>query len=165
MLRHTFGPVARSDARVLILGSMPGEASLRAGQYYAHPKNKFWSIMETVCGAGPALGYPERLRRLEEHRIALWDVVSECVRPGSLDGSIVPASVKPNDFAGLFRRCPAITTVLFNGQAAAKLFQRHVKCSPSLAFVTLPSTSPAHASLSLRQKTAIWRDAMVAALG
>ena len=80
---HSFEPVADENARVLVLGSMPGLKSLQAGQYYAHPQNRFWPFMGQLVGAGPDLPYPERCRRLARAGIALWDVLSCCERPGS----------------------------------------------------------------------------------
>jgi len=94
---RSFPPVATSEARVLILGSMPGIASLTAGQYYAHPRNAFWRIMGKLVGAGPENPYDERLRILKKGGIALWDVLDSCVRPGSLDANI--SNETPNDFA------------------------------------------------------------------
>ena len=157
MLRHTFGAVARPDARVLILGSMPGAASLRAGEYYAHPQNQFWLVMRELLGAGRELPYDKRLMRLQSAKVALWDVVGECVRPGSMDGDIKRSSVKPNDFVALFARCPKLEMIAFNGQTAAALFRQQVDAPPHLRLVQLPSTSPAHARMDLNEKISRWR--------
>ena len=119
-----FPPIASPDARILILGSMPGQASLAAGQYYAHPRNAFWPIMGALFGAGPELPYAQRLERLASAGIALRDVIGRCERAGSLDSAIAPASIEANDFAGLFAACPGIDHVFFNGTAAATLFRR-----------------------------------------
>lgn len=159
---HTFGPVADRRARVLVLGTMPGVASLAAGEYYAHPRNRFWDVMGALFGAGRDLPYRRRLAALRRRGIALWDVVAECERPGSLDARI--RREKPNDIPGLLRRCPRIGLIVFNGQAAAQLFRRHVlagaqRVRPDLVFMTLPSTSPAHASRTPAQKVAAWRKA------
>ena len=105
-LAQSFPPVADSSARVLILGSMPGAASLTAHQYYAHPRNAFWRIMGDLIGAGPDLPYAQRLERLKAAGIALWDVIAECHRPGSLDSAIVGESVVANDFSAFFGRAP-----------------------------------------------------------
>ena len=156
---RSFPPVAAPDARRLILGSMPGEASLSAGQYYAHPRNAFWRIMGDLLGAGPALPYPARLARLAAAGIALWDVVADCERRGSLDAAIVRESVQANDFRHFFAEHPGIEQVFFNGTAAENLFRRHVL--PRLDRVPrelrrLPSTSPAHAARGYAEKLAAW---------
>ncbi|GMV56087.1 MAG: DNA-deoxyinosine glycosylase [Betaproteobacteria bacterium] len=155
-----FPPIADADARVLILGSMPGLASLRAGEYYAHPRNAFWPIMGALIGAAPALPYAVRVALLRTHGIALWDVLASCVRSGSLDAGIEPGSVIANDFASFFRTHTAIRRIYFNGAAAEASFRRHVLpglASPILPHHRLPSTSPAHAAMSFERKLAAWR--------
>ena len=102
----SFPPAFRTDARVLILGSMPGEASLAAGRYYAHPRNAFWPIMGALFGAGAELPYDQRLARLNAAGVALWDVIARCRRPGSLDSAIEDSV--PNDLASLKRRAPKL---------------------------------------------------------
>jgi hypoxanthine-DNA glycosylase len=153
-----FPPVSAPDARVLVLGSMPGTASLQAVQYYAFPRNAFWRIMGELFGAGPELDYPARLEKLVASRIALWDVIATCQRPGSLDSSIAVDGLVTNDFARFFDHHPAITRVAFNGQTAARLFRKMVQ--PGLAlkleYLTLPSTSPAHAALDYAAKLEAW---------
>lgn len=156
-----FPPVAAPGARVLVLGSMPGEASLAARRYYAHPRNAFWPIMGELFGAGPDLGYRERLTRIKRAGIALWDVLASCRRKGSLDSAIDEKSIEPNDFAAFFARHRRIRHVCFNGAAAERCFRRRVlpplgALGEELEFRRLPSTSPAHASLSLRDKLAAW---------
>lgn len=125
-LSHGFPPVAAPGARVLILGSMPGQASLQAGQYYAHQRNAFWRIMGDLLGAGPALPYAQRLEKLTAAGIALWDVIAACERAGSLDADIVGSSVAANDFAAFFAVHRNITQVFFNGAAAETAFRRRV---------------------------------------
>lgn len=150
---------------MLVLGSMPGEASLAAAEYYAHPRNAFWPIMGALFGAGPELPYPERLQRLEAVGVALWDVIAACERAGSLDSAITPASIEANDFVRLFRDCPQIRHVFFNGAAAETAFRRHVRgriALPALSFTRLPSTSPAHAARKLEAKLAAWQVVQVA---
>ena len=153
-----FAPIADPHARVLILGSMPGMASLEAAQYYAFPRNVFWKIMGELFDAGPELPYPSRLARLRDQRIALWDVIESCRRPGSLDSDISEEGLVTNDFNRLFERCPQISRVFFNGQKAAGLFRK--KVAPTLAgeydYRTLPSTSPAHAARSYAAKLEAW---------
>ena len=156
---RSFPPVIADDARVLVLGSMPGHASLTAHRYYAHPRNLFWPIMGVLFEAGPALDYDIRLRRVQAAGIALWDVAGECVRPGSLDARIRADTLVPNDIPGLLDAHPGIRRICFNGATAEALFRRHVlpKLAPSPQVVRLPSTSPAHASMGFAEKLAAWR--------
>jgi hypoxanthine-DNA glycosylase len=158
-LLRGFPPVAAADARILILGSMPGQASLAAGRYYAHERNAFWRIMGDLFGAGPALPYGQRLARLQAAGIALWDVIAACQRSGSLDADIVPGSVRANDFRGFFAGHPGIARVYFNGAAAETAFRRLALPgldAPPLPIQRLPSTSPAHAALGYAEKLAAW---------
>ncbi|WP_306476001.1 DNA-deoxyinosine glycosylase [Methyloversatilis sp.] len=157
-----FPPVADpATARVLILGSMPGAASLDANQYYAHPRNQFWSIMGTLFGAHPALPYAERLAMLTGAGVALWDVLSSCEQRGSLDSAIDLRSAQANDFVAFLGRHAGIRRVLFNGALAETCFRRdvmpHVR---PLDMLRLPSTSPAHAGLSASDKLHAWRTAL-----
>lgn len=161
----SFPPVWRRDARVLVLGSMPGTASLRAGRYYAHPRNHFWGVMEACLGFPADLPYAARLTALRRAGVALWDVARRCRRRGSLDAAIEGRSVEANDVAGLLARCPRLHTVLFNGQAPAALFRRHVLPrlgvrAAGLRLATMPSTSPAHAALRAEAKLRAWRAAL-----
>ena len=157
-LSQGFEPVARTDARLLILGSMPGVASLEATQYYAFPRNAFWKIMGDLIAAGPELDYPSRLQKLMTHHIALWDVIKECKRPGSLDSAISKDGMTTNNFADFFASHPQITHVCFNGQKAADLFRK--KVAPTLSgqyeYLTLPSTSPAYAAKNYTAKLEAW---------
>ncbi len=154
---HSFRPIAAKDARVLVLGSMPGVESLRRKQYYAHPQNQFWKFMEALFGIDRASPYRTRVRALKARRIALWDVLRSCVREGSLDTSI-EAEI-PNDFAAFFSTHRAISHVFFNGAKAETCYRRHVGLATGAPMRTtrLPSTSPAHASLSMARKLAAWR--------
>jgi hypoxanthine-DNA glycosylase len=164
---HSFAPVYRSDARVLILGSMPGEASLVAGQYYAHPRNAFWPIMGALFGAAPEQPYPVRLERLLDAGVALWDVIGSCRRSGSLDSAIATDSIEANDLAGLLSACPQLEHVFFNGSAAETAFRRHLHLpqgARSIKLLRLPSTSPAHAALNYSEKLAAWQAVRNAAL-
>jgi hypoxanthine-DNA glycosylase len=158
---HSFDPIAAPDAKVLILGTIPGQRSLDAGQYYAHPQNTFWFIMERLFARQTGMDYVARTMLLPAARVALWDVLQAAVRSGSLDSAIAAASEKPNDFAGFFARHPEIHTVFFNGQKAQLLFVKHVlgtlPAVAGLRLVRLPSTSPANAGLSRECKLAAWR--------
>ena len=155
----SFPPVADPDARALVLGSMPGERSLQAGEYYAHARNAFWPIMRELLGAGPDLPYARRLEKLKAAGIALWDVIAACERYGSLDADIVGSSVQANDFLAFFAVHRSIERIYFNGGAAEANFRRHVL--PGLAgkhlhLARLPSTSPAHAARGYGEKLAAW---------
>lgn len=159
----SFSPVARHSAQTLILGSIPGEASLRASQYYAHPRNAFWKIMAEVIGFDPGAPYEKRLEALKTADIALWDVLDTCHRKGSLDSAIEADSVEVNDFHAFFDKHPHIKTVCFNGAAAEHNYRKYVlpNCKlTSIHYIRLPSTSPAHAALSYAQKLTAWRNAI-----
>ncbi|WP_374680334.1 DNA-deoxyinosine glycosylase [Hydrocarboniphaga effusa] len=159
-LIYSFPAVVDERAHTLVLGSMPGALSLQANQYYAHPQNAFWRIMGDLFGAHRELAYADRLRLLQHHGLALWDVLKCCIRQGSLDSSIVEDSIEPNDLATLLRDHPRIERVFFNGSKAEQSFKRYVRL-PALAspprFARLPSTSPAHATLNYAAKLEAWR--------
>lgn len=163
----SFGSIADSRARVLILGSMPGAKSLRAQQYYAHPNNSFWKIMGLLCGFDGTAPYAQRLAALTQSGIALWDVLQSCTRTGSLDSAIEADTVVANDFLAFFQQHPHIECVCFNGATAERYYMRQVLPTltplplPSpLRYVRLPSTSPAHAALAFQGKLAAWRSAL-----
>ncbi len=158
---HSFAPVGNAQARVLILGSMPGKKSLQQNQYYAHPSNAFWKIMGDLIGAHPLLPYQERLAVLKISGIALWDVLATCERASSLDAHIRQESA--NDFAAFFARHAHITQVCFNGAKAEQSFRKCVlgkQALPPLTFHSLPSTSPAHAGMRYAEKLKAWRAAL-----
>jgi len=166
---QSFPPIAHARARVLILGSMPGKASLAAGQYYAHGQNLFWHIIGEVTGAGAALPYAARARALKTCGIALWDVLASCEREGSLDSAIDDATLCANDFVSFYRAHPRIAQVFFNGAKAEACYRKYVL--PLLApefgprgYQRLPSTSPANASMSRAYKTRTWKQALRRAL-
>jgi hypoxanthine-DNA glycosylase len=162
----SFAPVVAPNATVLILGSMPGSRSLRVGQYYAHPHNFFWPFMAEIYGVERELPYPQRLERLQAAGVALWDVLKECEREGSLDAAIIPTSELPNDFIWLLSTYPNIRRLCFNGAKAATAFTRLVLPSlpptlrDSLTLIPLPSTSPANRSIPTADKLARWRAAL-----
>jgi len=152
-----FPPIIDRRTETLILGSFPSEASLAAGQYYAHPRNQFWRLLGELLGEPLAeLDYGERAARVLAHRFGIWDVLDACRRPGSLDADIRDA--RPNDFAALRRLAPRLQRVLFNGGAAGRFARQFA----AAGFVTavLPSSSPAHAGRSYPQKLALWRSAL-----
>ena len=157
---RSFPPIAGASARLLILGSIPGKASLEANQYYAHPRNLFWPIMADLLGCGPLPDYASKVQMLLKANIALWDVMKSCFRPGSLDASIAKESIVANDFKAFFGRHPFISHVFFNGAAAEQAFRRLVLPELdgySLICQRLPSTSPAHAGMTFQQKLDCWR--------
>lgn len=148
-------PVFDARARLLVLGSFPGAASLQAAQYYAHPRNAFWPVMAALLGnAGlPALPYAERLEALRRHRIALWDAVAACRREGSLDTAIEAA--EPSDLPHLVARLTELRAIACNGALAHKQTLLALG-EPGVPVLRLPSTSPAHAGCSLTDKIAAW---------
>ncbi len=149
----SFPPVESADCRALVIGSMPGVASLRAGQYYAHPQNAFWPILYALWDAGaPSPCYEDRLAFALAHGVAIWDAAKTCTREGSGDADIQNA--EPNDFAALFARRPLIRAVFTNGRTAHMLFLRHTAGGRPVTL--LPSTSPAH-TMPFQQKLAAWR--------
>lgn len=164
---ESFPPIARTDAHLLILGSMPGVASLRAGQYYAHPQNLFWKMIGQILGFDPKAPYAERVVCLQDAGIALWDVLASCRRPGSLDADIHAASVVANDLPGFLATYPGIARICFNGATAETMFRRHVLpqlARPDIETLRLPSTSPANASIPLQQKMEAWHAALSCAM-
>ncbi|MES2584109.1 MAG: DNA-deoxyinosine glycosylase [Pseudomonadota bacterium] len=159
----SFPPLSLPGAKLLILGSMPGVASLAAQQYYAHPRNYFWPIMATIAGFDAAAPYAKRVDALTGAGYAVWDVLQSCVRPGSLDSAIAAGSRVPNDFAAFFTAHPGIRLVGFNGAEAEKSFNTYVlpglRSAAGLTYARLPSTSPAHA-VGFERKLVAWRAAL-----
>lgn len=144
------------DRRVtrLILGSFPSEASLAAGQYYAHPRNQFWRLMGDLFGEPlHEQPYSRRLQRLLAHRVGLWDVIGACDREGSLDSAI--ANARANPFARLGQLAPRLSDVAFNGGTAGRFARAFAGAGYDTA--VLPSSSPAHAGRTYEQKLALWR--------
>ncbi|MFN2425159.1 MAG: DNA-deoxyinosine glycosylase [Candidatus Binatia bacterium] len=164
---QSFDAVSSPDAHVLILGSMPGAASLAAKRYYAHPRNAFWPIMAELLPLDLSCPYEERLEALRGAGIALWDVLHSCHRDGSLDARIRPDTQVANDFAVFLRAHPLVERVLFNGAKAEQCYRQHVLrygIGAGLRYERLPSTSPANASWSFARKLAAWRNGLRAEL-
>lgn len=160
-----FAPIARADARVLILGTLPGTLSLARGEYYAQPRNAFWRIMSVLVGASLDAPYSERTSRLTQSGIALWDVCAAAERRGALDAAIEWSTVVTNDFTSFLTRYPGIVLICFNGATAENLYRRKVLPSlagrhQSIAAKALPSTSPAHAAMPFSEKLSRWRAAL-----
>jgi len=162
MLKSAFPPVIGERPRLLILGSMPGEASLRLGQYYGHGRNAFWPIFRNLLSLPPDSDYSDRIKALRARPIALWDVIAACARQGSLDADIRPESIVVNNFGALFDAHPDIRCIAFNGGTAEREYRRRVlpglnQTHQGIEQVRLPSTSPAYAGMSFDAKFAIWR--------
>ncbi len=155
-MKHGLPPIAPPCARVLILGSLPGDKSIEMQEYYAHPQNQFWRMLAAVWGETVPVTYDERLAMLLRHRVALWDVVARAEREGSLDARIQHAVA--NDLTTFCRAHKALRRVLLNGETAARLYHKHFP-ELTLPTVTLPSTSPARANLTFEQKLVHWRAA------
>ncbi|MBA2669037.1 MAG: DNA-deoxyinosine glycosylase [Gemmatimonadetes bacterium] len=160
---HGFDPIASTGARLLVLGTMPGKASLLANEYYAHPRNAFWRIAGELFGFSSAAPYGERVASLISRNVAVWDVLQLCTRESSLDSDIDEASIVPNDFSSFLFAHRKIQLIGLNGTTAARLFDRHVAPTlrpehAAIARVLLPSTSPAYARLSLEQKSRSWEE-------
>lgn len=156
-----FPPLVAPGAHTLILGSMPGQASLQAQRYYAHPRNAFWPILRTVLGLPSDADYATAGAALVAQGFALWDVLARCERPGSLDAHIRAASIEANDFSGFLAAHPGIDRLCFNGATAQALYRRHVlpalpETFARMAQHRLPSTSPAHAGMAQAEKVRQW---------
>lgn len=162
-----FPPIVGDHPKVLVLGSMPGRVSLEKLEYYGHPQNRFWWILATVFESPVPDDYRQRETLARENHVAIWDVLFDCLRDGSLDSNIVKESEQVNDFASFLTEYSSIQRVLFNGVAAYRIFQRH--CSaligqyPTLEWLQLPSTSPAHASMRPEQKLLAWKSPLLGA--
>jgi double-stranded uracil-DNA glycosylase len=153
-LKSSFPPVADAGTRLLVLGSLPGEVSLRRAQYYAHPQNQFWRLMGEVIGADLAgSAYPARLAMLLGAGVGLWDVVRSARRAGSLDASIRDHA--PNALAAFAATLPALRAVAFNGAKASEIGRRALGAGSHWTLIDLPSSSPAH-TVGLERKRSEW---------
>jgi len=158
---QSFAPILGKHPRILILGSMPGIASLEAVQYYAHPRNVFWPIMADLFSIDAEVDYAQRIAQISEAPVVLWDTLKRCERPGSLDASIKRDTVEANDIPGLLAEYPAIRAVACNGATSANYFRRlvmpQISAELEIELLPMPSTSPANAGMSFAQKLAAWR--------
>ena len=153
-LKRSFPPIADARARSLVLGTLPGEASLRRGEYYAHPRNLFWPIVFGLFNATPVADYAEKVAFVKARRIALWDVCEIGEREASADSTI--RREQPNAIDQLLDAHPLIHAVAFNGTGAQRLHDRHFPRHANLAYLALPSTSPAHARMDFAGKLVRW---------
>ena len=157
-----FAPIVSTNSVAIVLGSMPSDMSLHKQQYYGHPRNAFWPIMCTLFNAGTLLPYTACVALLQDNHLAVWDVLKQCQRAGSLDSAIANDTIITNDFEGFFKAYPLIKTVFFNGAAAEKIYRK--QCLPKLEsrfnylnYQRLPSTSPAYAAMHFEQKLEHWQ--------
>lgn len=153
----SFPPVTGKNPEILILGSMPGQESLRQQQYYAYNRNSFWKIMGEIFDFNPELPYEQRLEALKKNKVALWDTAMTCTRRSSADSEI--RNTVPNDIPSLLKKNPGIKKILFNGKTAYNLFVKNFDTSvyAGLVLEIMPSTSPANAILNFERKLAVWR--------
>lgn len=161
MTVKSFKPEIDNQTKILILGTMLGEASLAADKYYAHPRNAFWKIMADVLNNGkPFENYTEKLNCLKAHHIGLWDNLKYCERKGSLDSDI--KEEYPNDIAEMLKKHPSIEQILLNGKKSEAFFKKYQSALlPKINVRTMPSTSPANARLSYDKKCEIWKDSLL----
>ena len=150
----SFPPIINKDSEILILGSIPGVKSLEMQQYYAHPQNKFWKIICEIFNEDFTTDYAERIKILEKHHIALWDVIDTCERKGSLDSEI--RNEEANKIEELLQNFPNIKAIFCNGQKSHKNLQKILGKKFRLPIIVLPSTSPAYAGLSYFDKLKLW---------
>ncbi len=163
---NSFPPIANPSAEILILGSMPGLASLKANQYYAHPRNGFWRILANIYGFNAEFSYENRVKSLIASKVAVWDVLKSCERQGSLDSAIIKHSRLCNDFETFLKQHPNIQLIAFNGKEAEKIFNRLVlpkteslTISKNFINVYLPSSSPTNTQ-TLEEKVNFWKKAL-----
>ena len=154
-MKRSFPPIVDARSRILVLGTLPGEESLRRQEYYAHPRNLFWPIVFGLFGETPTADYAGRIGFVARHGIALWDVCAAAERLASADAAI--RGEAPNTLHDLLDVYPAIRGVVFNGSTARRLYDRHFTRRPELTYLAMPSTSPAHARLGFAEKLAQWR--------
>lgn len=156
-----FPPILGAEVNILVLGTLPSQQSLLKQQYYGNPRNAFWPIMGELFAAGPEVAYAKRAQILSDNGIGVWDVLQSGSRPGSMDAAIDEKSAMPNDFARLYISHPELRLVCFNGQVASRLFRKLVPPETQASFatvtlVTMPSTSPAYAAMSFKDKLERW---------
>lgn len=162
-----FAPLYQANAQILILGSIPGQASLDCHQYYGHPRNQFWPLLQQLFGIDASLDYPNRCQQALEAGVSLWDVIGHCQRAGSLDSAIVAGSIRFNPLFELCQQLPDLQQIWLNGGKAAQSFRHYQRQQPgvwperTITVHLLPSTSPAHASLTFANKLQLWRQALL----
>ena len=162
MMAQSFEAITDQNTQILILGSMPGVKSLDDQQYYAHPRNAFWTIMEALFDIKQHVKYDERLNLLKGSDIGLWDIYGRCYRKGSLDSAIDSSTVEFNNLEDLITQLPKLRVIACNGQAAHKALNKYIKQksldlkAKNIEVLSLPSTSPAYAAKSESEKIEMW---------
>ena len=159
--KTSFPPIETRHAKLLILGSMPSEKSLQQQQYYAHPRNAFWFIIQQLLRVEKKLNYSQKRALLHQHHIALWDVLKSCQRQGSLDSAIINRSIQVNNFETFLNQHSSIKAIFFNGAKAEQEYLRRVlpnltKNFDTIHYQRLPSSSPAMATLTPTEKLSAW---------
>lgn len=155
MRKIAFGPIANKDSRILILGTMPSEESLRKQERYGHKSNQFWRILFTLFDKPLPDNYEEKINLLIENNIAIWDVLHSCEGSGSLDSDI--KNEKPNNFKKFFKEYPQINHIFFTSQKAAEFYKKYVGFDLDKTYITLPSPSSANARMRLAEKIDKWQ--------
>lgn len=155
MRKIAFPPLINTESKILLLGTMPGEESLRRQQYYGHRQNQFWKIIYSLFGEDFTDDYEERKTFILNHKLAIWDVLHSCEGTGSLDSNI--KNEQPNDFSSFFRQYPMISHVCFTSKKAAGFYKKYVGMDESKVYITLPSPSPANAQMRFDQKVCKWK--------
>jgi hypoxanthine-DNA glycosylase len=154
-LKHSFAPLIDQEAKILILGSIPGDKSIELQEYYGHAQNRFWRVLTAICGYETVpTDYLSKKSILIQNKIALWDVAHKANRKGSLDSAI--RDEEPNDIASLLEKYPTIKTIAFNGKKAEQLYDRYFQRSLHIKYLSMPSTSPANAIYQLDLLSQKW---------
>ena len=159
MMKQSFLPILSNEPRILILGSLPGDLSIKENQYYAHPQNRFWKILFAIYNESFSENYEFRQQLILNNHLALWDVAHSAIRKGSMD--VEMKDEKPNKIYELLTQYPTIEKVLFDGKKAEQLFFKNFEQKTHINYISLPSTSPANAQYSLDRLIEIWKNALI----
>ncbi len=159
MRKESFGPLASDDTQILVLGSIPGDRSLAVGEYYGHPQNRFWRVIAALVGSEEPVSYDDKRAMLSKAGIGLWDVARRARRQGSLDSAI--RGEEPNDIAGFIASHRQLKTVVFNGRLPEKLYDRYFRRLSGILYLSMPSTSPANAAMTLGRLCEEWRQIFI----
>lgn len=153
-LKQSFKPLTGSEIEVLILGSIPGDKSIKLGEYYGNPQNRFWRMIATIYNCDMPTDYITKKQILFENKIALWDIAHKVNRKGSLDSAI--RNEEPNDIIGFIKQNPKLRIIVFNGKKSEQLYNRYFEQLSHIRYIYLPSTSPANAACKFEKLCEIW---------